>query len=610
MYLRSKSLGVLISALVIVSMGLWSVANVAKAASPGHKAAKTHAGAKSRCKTHNKAKGLVRFSDWQFPDNLNFFQNSQVVAVENEDLTGATLINYNSNAHHYSDLLAKIPTIKNGGISKDGKTVTLVLKPGVLWSDGKTEHTADQLKFGWQIQMDAATGPACKDTCDHISKVDVKGKYTAVYHLKVAYAPVLDVIPGPWPLAWPNAWAKGDVAGAANRLAQDVKYTFEDKSYPTDGPYQPTEFTAGNRIVFDRMPYYSAGNCGAYVNQMIFAFYASKATMIAAAATKQTDLTEDYTPADIPELQKHTDAYKLGNTPSFLFEHLELNHDATYNGKPNPVANTKVRLALALALDKVGLISSALGIPVSQANGIIAWTCLINTKTLHQPYVDRALIGQWDPLANKGKGAYTAATGKGAALADAKKLLTQAGFPSGFTVDFMTTPGNPVRAAQEQIIANNWAKIGVTVNPSFPANIFALFPQGGPLHTGAFQVAMFAFSGNPDPFSFEQLVTTPFIDRKQSVKSASNGNDAGIDDAVINKAIKAGVATVDPKKRQAAYNTFQVEMNKQAHWIDLYARPYLTTNDGAVKTNYYPAPGTLGKGWNAQTWNGPKVSVG
>jgi peptide/nickel transport system substrate-binding protein len=609
MYLRSKSLGVIISALVIVSMGLWSVAKVANAASPGHKAAKTHAAAKSRCKTRDKASGSVRFSDWQFPDNLNSYQNSQVVAVENEDMTGATTLNYNSAAHHYSDLLTKIPSQKNGGISKDGKTITLILKPGVMWSDGKTEHTAAQLKFGWQINMNAATGPACKGTCDVISKVDVKGTYTAIYHLKSVYAPILDVIPSPWPLAWPNGWSQGDVAGAANRLAQDTKYTFEDKTYPTDGPYQPTEFTAGNRIVYDRMPYYSAANCGAYVAQLIFAFWANKATMIAAAANKQTDLTEDYTPADIPELLKHTDAYKLGNSPSFLFEHLELNHDATYNGKPNPLANAKVRVALALALDKLGLVSSALGISTAAAKGIIAWTPLVNTATLHQPFVDKALVGQWDPLANKGKGAYTAKTGTGAALADAKKLLTQAGFPSGFTVDFMTTPGNPVRAAQEQIIANNWAKIGVTVNPSFPANIFADFAHGGPLYTGAFQVGMFAFSGNPDPFSFQQLTTTPYIDRAQATHSVTNQDDAAISDPVINKAMKQGIATIDPAKRQAAYNAFQVQMNKEAHWIELYYRPLLTTNDGAVKTNFYPNPGSLGKDWNAQSWNGPKQNV-
>jgi ABC-type transport system substrate-binding protein len=357
------------------------------------------------------------------------------------------------------------------------------------------------------------------------------------------------------------------------------------------------------------MPYYSAANCGAYVAQLIFAFWANKATMIAAAANKQTDITEDYSPADIPELLKHTDAYKLTNTPSFLFEHLEMNHDATYNGKPNPLANTKVRLALALALDKVGLISSALGISIAAAKAIISWTPLINLKALQQPFLDKALVGQWDPLANKGKGAYTAKTGQGAALTDAKTLLTQAGFPSEFTVDFMTTPGNAGRAAQEQIIANNWAEIGVIVNPSFPANIFFDYAHGGPLHTGAFQVGMFAFSGTPDPFSFQQLTATPYIDRRQATYSTTNQNDSAIDDPVINKAIKAGIATIDPAKRQAAYTAFQVQMNKQAHWIELYYRPLLTTNDGAVKTNFYPNPGSLQAEWNSFAWNGPKQLV-
>jgi ABC-type transport system substrate-binding protein len=608
MYSRSKTLGVFISVLVIVSIGLWSVANTANAWSAGHKATKSH-GAKSRCKSRNKASGTVRFSDWQFPDVLNPYQTSTVVSVESDDHIFANLLGYNSKVHHFSDLLATIPSQSNGGISKDGKTITLVLKPGVMWSDGKTEHTADQLKFGWQINMNNATGPACKGTCDVISKVDVKGKYTAIYHLRSVYAPILDVIPSPEPLAWPKSWNKDDVGGAANRLAQDTKYTFEDKTYPTDGPYQVAEFTADYRILFDRMPFYSAANCGAFVAHLIFAYWATRAMMIAAAANKQTDITVDYTPADIPELLKHTDAYTLNNSPSFLFEHLELNHDATYNGKPNPLANVKVRLALALALDKLGLVSSALGNSAAKAKSIIAWTPLINTKPLHQPFVDKALVGQWDPLANKGKGAYIAKTGQRAALNDAKKLLTQAGFPNGFTVDFMTTPSDPVRAAQEKIIANNWAKIGVTVNPSFPANIFFDYAHGGPLYTGAFQVGMFVLSGTPDPFSFQTLVTTPYIDRRQSTHAVTNQNDAGIDDPVINKAMKAGIATIDPKKRQAAYNAFQVQMNKQAHWIELYYWPLLVTNDGAVKTNFYPNPGSLQAEWNSFAWNGPKQTV-
>jgi peptide/nickel transport system substrate-binding protein len=53
-------------------------------------------------------------------------------------------------------LAAEIPSVQNGGVSKDGKTVTWRLKKGVAWHDGKP-FTADDCVFTWEFAADSAT---------------------------------------------------------------------------------------------------------------------------------------------------------------------------------------------------------------------------------------------------------------------------------------------------------------------------------------------------------------------------------------------------------------------------------------------------------------------
>ena len=53
-------------------------------------------------------------------------------------------------------LAAEIPTAQNGGIAKDGKSVTWKLKKGVAWHDGKP-FTADDCLFTWEYVADPAT---------------------------------------------------------------------------------------------------------------------------------------------------------------------------------------------------------------------------------------------------------------------------------------------------------------------------------------------------------------------------------------------------------------------------------------------------------------------
>jgi peptide/nickel transport system substrate-binding protein len=597
MTVHSRWLCLAISLFVIPSMGLTTV--TAASSAPTAYAHTKKSSIPVRCKTRVKAKGTIKYSDWIFPDTMNGYQTNQAVTQLTLNAMFDGLFSYNAQAHIIPQMATNLPTVKNGQITNGGKTITIHIKKGLLWSNG-SEITAADFKLGWEIGVNKATGPACSGTCDHISRIDTPDKYTLVAHFNSIYAPALDYAFAfsAWPVKWTGGWSANDVNGAATRLGQDASYNFENSTYPTDGAYQIVQYVRDDRIALHPMKYYNDENCGGAIANLIFAFYSNKPVMIAAAASKQTDVTQDYNPSDIPELRKHTDAYRLYTNPGFIFEHLELNVDPTYNGSANPLSSVNVRLALALALDKLGLIRSALGISAAQARGIIAFTPLIITPTLVQPFADKKITGQWDPL----KKAYVQ-PGTSAALADARKLLAKTPFASGFSLDFFTTSGNPARSAQAAVVSNSWKKLGVTVNLNLVpgTKLFGNWDNGGVLDHGQFQVGQFAIVGSPDPDDLHFNLQSKYIDRVASPHSATNGNYSGMHDKVFDKDFPAASNTLDTKVRAKYYAAIQVELNEKAYWIPLYFRPHLATADSKVG-NFENNPSGLGSTANIFSW--------
>src|SRR3954468_10598402 len=100
--------------------------------------------------------GMLKVLWWQGPTLLN-----PHFAVGTKDQDGARifyepLAGWDPDGALYPILAAEIPDLENGGLSKDGKSVTWKLKPGVKWHDGQP-FTADDVVFNWQYASDPAT---------------------------------------------------------------------------------------------------------------------------------------------------------------------------------------------------------------------------------------------------------------------------------------------------------------------------------------------------------------------------------------------------------------------------------------------------------------------
>ncbi|MDQ2742886.1 MAG: ABC transporter substrate-binding protein [Chloroflexota bacterium] len=562
----------------------------------GGAVASAHSPAKT---SHKQYSGILEYSDWEFPGNLNEYTaggNSTLLADELIGPFGANqnFLYYDNRNHlHAGWFIKQVPSVKNGLVTNGGRTIRFNIKPGMRWSNGQEITNKDYI-FGWKVENDPATGPACLGTCDAIASITAVGKYGFVYHMKHIYS----VLPNLAIWALPHNWSRlgnGNVAQAAKTIATDTSYTYEDSSYVTAGPYQVQSYVSNDRIVFTPMKYWR-GPGGPYLKEVIFVFYANKPAMIAAAASGQTNITQDYTLADYGQLLAGAHAYKIQNVPSFTVEQLAFNvYSKTFNGQPNPLTNLKVRQALALSIDKVGMVRSALGVSKSVAANSVVYGPLVVTKALVQPFGDKSLTGSWDPIAKK----YLAYSSR--AVADAKKLLDEAGFSHGFTLQFYTTSGNPVRQAQYGVIARNWSALGVTaVFNTVPASqLFTDWVHSGTLARGAFQVGMFAYEGAPDPDGLKVYIGGKFV--PEISHAAVDANDSGFQDKVIDHALTVEAGSFNKAVRTAAWKAIQVEMNKQAYWVPLFARPAIATVNSHAQ-NVSETSVLPGITWNVNNW--------
>src|SRR5579872_3852403 len=116
--------------------------------------------------------GTLKLLWWQGPTLLN-----PHFAVGTKDQDGSRifyepLASWGPDGDLVPALAAEIPTVENGGVAKDGKSVTWKLKQGVKWHDGQP-FTADDCVFNWEYASDTATSATTIGTYKDIKVVKV-----------------------------------------------------------------------------------------------------------------------------------------------------------------------------------------------------------------------------------------------------------------------------------------------------------------------------------------------------------------------------------------------------------------------------------------------------
>ena len=148
-------------------------------------------------------------------------------------------------------LAAEIPTMQNGGLAKDGKSVVWKIKKGVQWHDGKP-LTADDVVFNWEYAADPATAAYSIATYKDI-KVEKLDSHT-----------VRVVFPKPTPF-----WADAFVGVRGMIIPKHVFEPFKggkSREAPANlrpvgtGPYRFVDFKPGDIVKGELNPNYYMPN--------------------------------------------------------------------------------------------------------------------------------------------------------------------------------------------------------------------------------------------------------------------------------------------------------------------------------------------------------------
>lgn len=409
---------------------------------------------------------VLRYATAEDIAGLNPHLNQQTVLSYMASLTMAWLTKFDSDNRPIPELTTVVPTQANGGISKDGRTITWHLRRDAKWADG-VPFTADDVVFSTKVVLNPANNEVGRDGWDLITKIDEPDKYTVVYHLKKPYAGYASIFFGSAG-ANPCVLPKHLLAGLPN--INNAPYN----ALPVGiGPFKYASWKRADSVTLVPDPNYFRGR--PKLQKIIFKIIPDRNTVLTELETHEIDLWAPVSPA-FYDRTKAIPGITVDRYPSYYFGHLDFQN--THPG----LDDQRVRHALRLAIDREEIkqkIRHGIGIvqddPVSPKH----------------PTFDKSV--PTDPFD----------------LAAAAKLLDEAGWKPGpdgirakngnaLNLSFATSVGTPDTDSMIELIRANWKKIGVGITVRrYPAPLFfAPYANGGIVYGGKWDLIVFNWGGD------------------------------------------------------------------------------------------------------------------
>jgi peptide/nickel transport system substrate-binding protein len=135
--------------------------------------------------------GTATITFVQEPDSLSPLYTTMFFSAITRDFWLKGLWSFDDNNNPVPEVAAEIPSAANGGVSADGKTLTVKLRSDVVWSDG-TPLTADDFVFTYNmIVAEKNVVQSRYPYEDYVASVEAKDKTTLVINFTEPFAPWL-----------------------------------------------------------------------------------------------------------------------------------------------------------------------------------------------------------------------------------------------------------------------------------------------------------------------------------------------------------------------------------------------------------------------------------
>jgi peptide/nickel transport system substrate-binding protein len=157
---KATALGVAapVAAFVVNSIGAGGASAAPAGGSKGLRSGAQTAPARPSSGTEGQQRGAggeLKMLQWQAATHLSLHNSTGTKDTLAASLVTEPLMNYLPDGSLVPTLVSEVPSVENGGLSADLKTVTYKLLPDVKWSDGQP-FTADDVVFTWQWIVDPA----------------------------------------------------------------------------------------------------------------------------------------------------------------------------------------------------------------------------------------------------------------------------------------------------------------------------------------------------------------------------------------------------------------------------------------------------------------------
>jgi dipeptide transport system substrate-binding protein len=295
------------------------------------------------------------------------------------------------------------------------------------------------------------------------------------------------------------------------------------------GPFMLVQYQKDAIIRYRAFPNYYGGK--AKIDDLIFAITPDASVRWAKLQRGECHVMPYPNPADLDAMRKDANIQIL-EQPGLNIGYL------AYNTTKKPFDDVRVRKALNMAMNKKAIIDAvylSTGVPATNPIPPTMWS--YNQSIKDDPY---------DPDA-------------------AKKLLAEAGYPSGLETDLwampVQRPYNPNAKRIAELMQADLAKIGVKAEiKSFEWGEYRKRAQAGEHQTA--QLGWTGDNGDPDNFLHTLLGC-------DSAKSASGSNIAKFCNQQYDELVVKAKSVSDQAERAKLYEQAQVIFKEQAPWFTI-----------------------------------------
>lgn len=386
-------------------------------------------------------------------------------------------------------------------VSPDQKTWTFELRRGVSFHDG-SPFTADDVVYTYRRIIDEKLTNA--DKLSAVSAVTAVDPDTVVITVKA-----------PTPNLLTNL---GGFKGMAIVQRRNIE-SGQVATHPVGtGPFAFVARKSGDSITLKANPRFWGGP--PKVSGVTFRFIPEASTALSALQAGEIDWTDSIPPQRVSQLRSD-DSLRLAVAPSNDYWYLALNEARA------PWSDVRVRRAIAYAIDRDSIVRAT-------SYGTAA--------------VNQLAIPTGNPW-------YTAYNGYFLDLEKAKGLLAEAGVRDQ-RMDMLVTDEYPETITTAQIIADNLAPLGITVDIRTVDFATWLDEQ----NSGHFDMLMMGWLGNIDPDDFYYA----------QHHSAGTSNAQKFSDPEVDRLLDDGRVQVDRQARATDYQRAATIIADRASYIYLY----------------------------------------